>query len=481
MSYRVRRVKTASNKIAVQVYIIENRKRKILKHIGSSNDEKELTSLLDQANNWIQEHAQTRSMFPEDNTDSYFKNYKYQSFNYTYAYDFLSDVIKTFNFDKHINKILFDLIISQILEPTSKRQNILNLEKYFGIRHNLNLLYKQYSQFDENLKDEIEKEVVAIAKKEYNFDFSFVLYDVTTLYFESFKNDEFKTPGFSKDHKHNQPQVVIGLMVTREGFPVHYEVFKGNTCESKTFLPSVLHFKEKHQIENITVIADSAMLSKQILTDLIENNINYIISARLASLKQDQIDVIDRNIKRIDGHTFKLEDIIIEYREKRYRKDLADMHKQIEKAKNFEGVKTSKITKLKFLKNDKVTYSVNEDLVSKTKKLLGLKGYVTNLDKTNEEVVSYYKTLVNVEHAFRIAKSDLEIRPIYHYKENTIKNHILLCFMCLALCVYLEIKNKLSINQIVKILKSVTDAKILNVKTGKVLIDRNLPETGLLH
>jgi transposase len=157
------------------------------------------------------------------------------------------------------------------------------------------------------------------------------------------------------------------------------------------------------------------------------------------------------------------------------------MEKQLEKAKKYDGVKTTKITKLKFLQNTTTTYSLNHKLLERTKILLGLKGYITNLNLSDKDIVDYYHNLFKIEAAFRIAKSDLEIRPIYHYKENTIKNHVLICFMCLAMSVYLELKNQKSIKVIVKALKAVTDGIILNTKTGQILQDRSEIKTPLLH
>lgn len=479
MKWKVREVKTASGKIAIQVFQLFQRKRTNIKHFGSAGTEEELINLKQQAHNFINQDQHFSTPLFEVK-DPYFKNYKYLGFSYKYAYEFLEKVFNKFNLQNHCPDLWKDLIISQILEPSSKRQNLNNLEYFLGIKYNLNSLYRQLKKFDENLKQKIESEIILVAKKEYEFDFSFVLYDVTTLYFESFKNDEFKLPGFSKDNKHNQPQIVIGLMVTKQGFPVHYEVFKGNTFEGNTFIPTILEFKKEHKIQEITVVADSAMLSKQNLEKLVENKINYIISARLANLKQEQINLIDKNVPRIHQATFKLNELVVEYSQDRYKKDLKEMEKGLEKAKKYEGKQTTKITKLKFLQNENTTYSINQDLLSKTKQLLGLKGYVTNLNLPDKEIVDYYHNLFRVEHAFRIAKSDLEIRPVYLQKENTIKNHILLCFICLAFSVYLEIKNKTSIKQIVKTLKSVTDARIQNLKSKEILVDRNLEVTGLL-
>ena len=124
-------------------------------------------------------------------------------------------------------------------------------------------------------------------------------------------------------------------------------------------------------------------------------------------------------------------------------------------------------------------YFIDQELIEKNTKLLGLKGYSTNLNLPNKEIINYYHNLFKIEHAFRIAKSDLEMRPIYHFKENSIKNHILICFAALAISVYLELKNQKSIKSIVNLLRDVTDTKILNQKTGKVFHTRSVIESEI--
>ena len=481
MNYKIRQVRTKSKSVAIQVFQIVNRKSKVLKHIGSGKTEDEIQNLKEQAQNWINLNTEDVKLFKfSEDKDPYFSNYKFLGSKCNYAYEFLNKVICKFQFEKHLNKLIKDLLVIQILEPSSKRQNILNLEKYFGIKYDLSKLYRLLSKFDNDLKILIEKEVITFAKKEYAFDFNFVLYDVTTLYFESFKNDEFKRPGFSKDHKHNQPQIVLGLITTKEGFPIHYEVFDGNTFEGNTFLPIILDFKKQHSIKTLTVVADAAMLSKINLDKLKENQINYIIGARLANQKQIILDHIQKKIQRIDKFSIRVNELIVEYKEDRYKKDKLEMEKQIDRAKrNLSS--TTKIQNLKFVKNDKVKRYLDEDLVDKQIKLLGLKGYISNLNLENAEIINYYHNLFKIEHAFRIAKSDLEIRPIFHFKKNTILNHIFISFMCLVISTYLELKNHKSIKQITTLLKEITDAEILNLKTNKVIIDRKKVQVELLH
>jgi transposase len=471
MDLKVREIKTKNGKTGVQVFNIAHRKRNILKHFGSTENEADLSILKEKARLWIEEENKKCSLFQFENHFS--QNYEYMGFLYLYAYEFLEKIYHKFNFQKHFSNLFQDLVLVRILEPRSKRGSLEFLQTFLNKFHSENVLYKKITKYDEKIKDKVEEEIVKVAKTEFGFDFSFVLYDVTTLYFESFKNDEFKRSGFSKDHKHNQPQIVIGLIVTREGFPISYQIFKGNTFEGNTFLPCILDFKKKHNIQSLTVVADSAMLSKQNMNTLVQNRLNYIIASRLANLKESLINTIDKGIERVNGKNIRIENLIIDYSSKKYTKDKFELEKQVNKAKEKTKVKTEKITNIKYLKNDKATQYLNQELIDKNTKLLGLKGYVTNLtEESNEEIISFYRGLVKIEHAFRIAKSDLEARPIYHHKEESIKNHMLICFVALTMSVYLEIRNKRSIQSIIEDLKSITDAKILNKITNQIQFER---------
>ena len=152
------------------------------------------------------------------------------------------------------------------------------------------------------------------------------------------------------------------------------------------------------------------------------------------------------------------------------------MNKQITKAKKLlEENKGTKRTKFIKNKDDEKTEQVlNVDLIGKTKQLLGIKGYYTNLtDETDKTIIDHYHNLWQVEKAFRIAKSDLAMRPIYHFKKQAIEAHILICFMALAVCKYMELKTKRSIKRIVKLLKGVTDARLKNMITNEEFILRS--------
>lgn len=476
MNLRVRTTKTSSGNTAVQVVHYENRKTNVVKHLGSATDENGLHTLKLQALAWIQEEQNQIPLFgerPVDESKIFNDQYIFKKVQLTFAHEVLENLLKKFNFKTHLNYLIQNLVIAQILENGSKRHMVRFLEEQTSIKLNLTRVYEWFPQKNEKLKDLILKEAINVARGEFNFNFSFVFYDVTTLYFESFKEYEFQKPGFSKDNKANQPQIVIGLVVTPEGFPVHYDVFPGNTFEGHTFLKIVKDFKLKHDIKKLTVVADAAMFSRLNFEELKKENINYIVGARLANQKQDILDQIETKLTKEDMSTFRLGELIVEYSQKRFNKDKCEMEKQVKRARAQSGRDTTKLKKLKYLKNTESSFLVDEDLIIKNTKLLGIKGYSTDLELTNKEIIDHYHSLFKIEHAFRISKSDLEVRPIFHHKEASIKNHILLCFMALCISVYLELKTKISIKEIVHRLRNVTDIHLESKITGNIIKSRS--------
>ncbi|OFZ56818.1 MAG: hypothetical protein A3D92_05930 [Bacteroidetes bacterium RIFCSPHIGHO2_02_FULL_44_7] len=480
MKYSIRIDRTDTDSQRVQVVRYEKRKIAELKHIGTAHTEKELTDLKSVAEAWILAHPPHPQLFAltvePPPSPVFLKDCRYQGIWHTFTYEFLHRLCTHFHFTHLKQHILIDLVIMRLFEPASKRRSLTLLNRYFGIEYSENTLYRALRKFS-SLKESVEEKTVAIAKEEFGFDFSFVLYDVTTLYFETFEADEMRKPGFSKDNKSQQPQIVIGLMVTPEGFPVSYEIFAGNTFEGTTFLPTILAFKRLHKVETLTIVADAAMLSLDNIEKLTVEKLTYIVGARLGNISPKLLNTIDSSLTRTDGATTRTETLhgtlVCSYSKKRYSKDLSDMNKQIAKAEN-QVQNPGKMKRAKFVSVSTGKVSLNDELIAKTKKLLGVKGYYTNLtDMMDTDIITHYRSLWHIEQAFRIAKSDLATRPIFHRKEESIKAHILICVMALALSKYIEIKTKQSIHSVLDACKSVTDARILHTATNKIIVMRS--------
>ena len=473
---RIRVIKTASGASAVQVVYYRNRKRIIFKHIGSAKSSQELETLKLVAQDLIKNSTSQISLFEETKFDNllYLDRSEFLGVYCTFLYEVISSLISEIGLDKIKKQLLLDLVTIRLVEPASKLRSIELLNSYFGIKHRRQNYYQSAPQWLD-LKERIESMVVEFVRKNYSFNFDLLFYDVTTLYFETFEEDELRKNGFSKDNKSQQPQILVALMVTKDGFPIAYEIFCGNTFEGHTIIPVVNDFIRKQAVKDLTVVADAAMISTTNIQELLKNGLNYIVGARLGNLPNELIEQIDRKIDREDKKSIRIKTdngyLICQYSSVRYRKDKHEMEMQIEKAKTIID-SPSKNKKLKFIKSIGEKIELNQALVEKSTKLLGIKGYYTNLDETltdNQTIIDRYHELYKIEQAFRISKHDLQTRPIFHFKEEPIKLHILICFMALVVSKHIELTTGDSIKKFITECKKVTDARLLNKMTNKEL------------
>jgi transposase len=473
----VRVVKTNSSSQSVQVIRYQDGKRIIVKHIGSGHTDEEMNALTENARLYIEDLSQQSSLFAKDESlggSVMLSQCKYLGFYYTFLYDVLYAIQSQIGYVALVDDMLNDLVIMRIIEPASKLRSIELIETYFGITHRRQRYYESALKWLE-LKNAVEKQTLHFAGQQYLFDFSLLFYDVTTLYFETFESDELRKTGFSKDNKSQQPQILVALIVTREGFPIGYEVFAGNTFEGHTMLPVIESFIQKHKVQNFTVVADAAMISTANIGALQSASISYIVGARLGNVSKQLLDEINKSLPREDGSVIRIKTdngyLICSFSKQRYKKDKYEMEKQIQKAKILLS-QPSKNSKVKFLKTEEAKTKLHEELIEKTTKLLGIKGYYTDIEQSvadNKMIIERYHDLYKIEQAFRVSKSDLKTRPIFHFKEEPIKLHMLICFMALTISKHIELKTSTSLRFFLTQCKKVTDARLFNKITKKEL------------
>ncbi len=269
-------------------------------------------------------------------------------------------------------------------------------------------------------------------------------------------------------------------MTTQSGFPLAYEVFPDNTFEGKTMLPVVEDFIGKYTETKPIVVADAAMLSEERLMELKGKNISYIVGARLANANLDLVKKIQAALQNTNGAMARFPslhgDLVCDFSIKRYKKELHDLNKLIQKAEELVASQSGG-KKAKFVKRiNKEAVVLNEPLIEKRKLLLGLKGYCTDLPEkelSNEDVISHYHQLWRIEQSFRMSKSDLETRPIFHRKEDAIRSHVLICFVALMLKKYLELTTKLSLREIRFLIWNITETHIQDKLTKEIFVFRS--------
>lgn len=453
---RIRKVKTKSGSTAIQVGYYQGKSFKLKKHIGSSKDTKKISELISIAQEYIRSiSSQIELNFNLQSDEVLFKRgIKAVNGRLDSAFKYLEEIYSRVGFNRIDSEILKHFVMIRVLEPASKVKSILLLEKYFGISYKKTTVFRQLSKLV-NFKEQIQQIAIEYAKDNLHFDFSLVFYDVTTLYFETHASDDFRKNGFSKDNKLNQPQILIGLVVNDTGFPIYYDIFKGNIFEGKTIIPVITSIRQKYQIKKFTIVADAGMLSKDNLSELEKQEVDYVVGARIKSLKLNEAKDIANRLNQTDNKIMRKDNILYEYSTTRAKKDKHDNDKQIEKAQYYLKNPSKVMKRSKFLSNNKLkSFTLNKALIEKNRLLEGIKGYKTNINNLdNRLLIARYKDLWRVEQSFRIAKSDLEARPIYHRRRNSIEYHILIVFTALCMARVIEIERGESIKKVTDDLK----------------------------
>lgn len=451
----IRKVKTASGATAIQVAHKRYGRISRIEHIGSAHNDEELQILIILAKQRLLGSQQSLFDSPIKEPEIGLK----QSFS-----GLLLDVLITqynrLGFSQLKDEDFAYLCVSRIVEPTSKLDSLRVLSD-LGI--------------ESVSKDRLYRCLPRVVKKDYRATISnicfeqankngitLILYDVTTLYFEIQKEDEYRRPGMSKERR-LEPQIIVGLLVDQSGFPLSLHSFEGNKAETKTILPVINDFKKRHNLKDITVVADAAMLSAQNLAALAKEGYCYIVGSRLHKIPYDIAEyqktgeLKDNQIitTQMEGYR-----IVYQYRAKRAALDLRNIEKQIAKVEKIISGKTP-VKKTKFLMVKTKGKGLNQTLIDKARSLAGIKGYVTNLDAPDNQIVTYYHQLFQVEASFRMSKSDLRARPIFHRKHDSIEAHLTIVLTALAIGRTIERLTNMSIKQFIKILRPIRNGQVI--------------------
>ncbi len=357
-----------------------------------------------------------------------------------------------------------DLVLARIIEPTSKLDSLRVLEEV-GVTstsyRTLTRRLKAYAQ--ESWRQQL---AAACAKRSALGPASLVLYDVTTLYFETHGGDGFREPGFSKERR-LEPQITVGLLTDAAGFPLMIEAFEGNKAETHTMLPTIRSFMAAHQLEDVTIVADAGMISEANRNAIEDEKLSFIIGAKMPEVPY----VVSawrkahpgREIP--DGHVFTQpwpatekerakgrRDKVTYYRYKAdsARRSLRGIDTQIAKAERAVAGKEP-VKRNRFIKLTGGAKTINRDLEAKARALAGLKAYITNMENPAPEfVIGSYHQLWHIEKSFRMSKHDLRARPIYHRKRDSIQAHLSVVFAALAVTRLIEDRTGWSIKKFVR-------------------------------
>jgi transposase len=456
----VRKKRNKSGTISVQI-IDKSAGYKVIETIGSSKNADEIANLVKKAEHQIRTNKGRQRELFRNLTAVDLEEYITGIVN-TQVQTIGPELILGSLFDKIGFNVIKDdlfrhLVITRLVYPVSKLKTVDYLYRYQGTVVDVATIYRFLDKLHSTYKATVEKIAFEYTKGVLK-DITVVFYDMTTLYFESEDEDDLRKIGFSKDGKFRNPQIMLGLLVGQNGYPIGYDIFEGNVFEGKTLLPTLAKIKEKFGFGNPVVIADAAMLSKQNMNELRENGYQFIIGGRIknesAATKREIIEKAE-TIKNQEIMPFKRQDgsrLIVSYSSSRHKKDQYNRERGLKKLR--QGIKSGKLKKKhinnrgynKFLKlTGTVEVEVDEAKVEADSFWDGLKGYVTNTELPGNQVIDNYRHLWQIEKAFRISKTDLRIRPIHHYRQRRIEAHICIAFV--AYTIYKELERLLGENK----------------------------------
>jgi len=490
MAPHIRTVTTASGARAVQIVYSKRGGKREMDHIGSAHTDAEYELLLAAARQKLVAGQQEFDLGLEAPKVSVVP---ITSSRMGVLWDLLTLAYSKLDFDvvasQEDGDVFRRLTLARLIEPTSKLDAARVLEEAGIAAPSYATLKRRLPMY----ADPAFREGIAAANADHVGlgPATICLYDVTTLYFETDQGDGFRESGFSKERR-LEPQITVGLLTDASGFPLMVEAFEGNTAETKTMLPVIEAFMRAHHLTDVVVVADAGMVSEGNKKALEAAGLSYVLGE-----KTPQVPSIIRRWREehpgeeLPDHAIFIENGPIDpvtgrprqvryyrYTQSYARRTLRGIETQVEKARaQVEG--RAQVKRNRFVKLEGGSKQVNEELAKKARELAGIKGYVTNLTGWSpEQVVAAYHRLYEVEKSFRMSKSDLKARPIYHHTKDSINAHLTIVFAALAVARWLENASGWSIRKLVKTMRRY---RTVQIQVGSQIVTAEDPLTEELR
>jgi len=480
----IRQKKNNTGSISVQVIDKSSGRYCVLKTIGSSSDKAVIKNFVAQGKQYILTLTKQSSLDFLLGDDTHFFNSVYENIQSIQLFGpelVLGKLFDEIGFNKIEDELFGHLVIARLIYPVSKLKTLDYLLKYKGLVYEKDQVYRYLDKLHEEQIARVQQISYNHTVKILRADISIVFYDVTTLYFETEDEDDLRKTGFSKDGKHQQPQIVLGLLVSAGGYPLDYEIFEGNKFEGHTMLPVIEAFKKKHQLQHLIIVADAGLMTNKNIEQLLENKYQFIIGARIKNETHElQKQILSQSLKNGESISINKTDnmrLIISYSVSRAWNDENNRKRGVFKLE--KALQKGKLTKQhinnkgynKYLKlTGDVLIEIDYEKFKTDKKWDGLKGYITNTQLDKQTIIEHYKQLWHIEKTFRISKTDLRIRPIYHQLKRRIEAHICIAF---AACkIYKELERQLKEKK-----ATLTPEKTIDILKTIYVINLKLPQS----
>ena len=483
----VRKKANRSGSISVVVVDKSGGKFKEVHKVGVASDASDVEALIVLGNKWIREYEERihptidfdgeiekRRLEQSTLIDEYFSRIENVQLNGCEL--ILDRVFDLVGFGRIEDKVFRQLVCSRLSFPASKAATVEYLKNHFDDDVDLSKIYRYLDKLNDRHKSLVQDISVRHTIEVLGGHIGVMFYDVTTLYFETDHEDELRKTGFSKEGRHSNPQIIFGLLVSLDGYPLAYCIHEGNKYEGHTMLPVINEFVRKYDLNGFIVVADSGLMTKANIAELERMGYKYIIGARIKN-EPEEVKRQILSLPKVSGQMHEIDKgggrrLLVGYSDDRAGKDAHNRSKGVKRLeKKFHS---GRLTKENINRRG---YNKFLDMVGETKVELnreriwldaqwdGLKGYLTNTDIPTGDIFTAYHNLWNVEKAFRIAKSKIEIRPMFHFTRRRIEAHLCICFV--ALKIYKELERLLkranigmSVDKVLNMAKTVTTITI---------------------
>lgn len=480
----IRKKKNPSGVISVQVIEKNSGRYTVLKTLGSSKEHLLVDQLVVEGKDWInKQRGITELDFDQEAL-------QYQSILNSITHLRLAGpelvlgaVFDSIGFNQIADNIFRWLVFHRICFPKSKLKTTSYLYQYHGIYWDEDKIYRYLDKLYTKQKEQVQQISYAHTVEVLGGRPGMVFYDVTTLYFEIEEEDDLRQNGFSKEGRHQQPQILLGLLVSAGGYPLAYEIFNGKSFEGHTLIPLIERFKDTYAIEQVVVIADAGLFTQQNLKLLQSHGLEYIIGARIKNQRRQVLQsILALRLQKGAAKSILLdsgERLIISYSEARRIRDEQNRLRGFKKLE--KQLRSGRLSKKhlnnrgynKYLRLEgEVKISIDIARYDADKRWDGLKGYITNSQLSDNEIINNYNQLWQIENAFRVSKSALKVRPIYHRIQRRIEAHI--CLVFCAYKVYKELERQiklkhstLSVTKVIETMLTLYEVTIKSPKTGQ--------------
>jgi hypothetical protein len=468
VSAHVRKVKTASGATAVQIVEKRNGRRRIVEHIGSARDEVELAALMSAARQRV--NGVQDDMLPFEASQRAASGPVVEHTASEVLWRVLINAYRQLGFDQINDEVFTSLVAARIVEPTSKLDTVRVLGELGVAAPHPNTLYNCLRRcVQRDYRAQVATACWGHATT--TGPVAVVMYDLTTLHFEVSEEDQLRKVGMSKERRVD-PQITVGLLVTANGFPLELAMFEGNKAETKTLIPVIDKFRSRHQISDLVVVADAGMLSAANLNALEDAGYRFIVGSRQSHVPYDlgghfeqhgnytpDDSTIETTRDMGNGKDRRTRRVVYHYSFKRRQRDDRAINAQVAKAETVAAGQRP-IARDRFVTvtadADGKKAEVNWDVINKARFCAGFKGFVTNIGVEaldGSAVVAAYRDLWHVEESFRMSKGDLQARPVFHRKKDSIDAHLTVVFAALAVARHLQERTGVSIKRLVQVLR----------------------------